>query len=325
MQRDEADETVISPHPIRSERVAANGLDFHVATCGDGPNLALCLHGFPESHHSWRHQLPLFARLGYRAWAPDLRGYGASDRPQGLADYAIEHLLDDVAGLVDASGAERVTLVGHDWGAIIAWFAAIRRVRDFERLVILNVPHPAAGRAGFRRPAQWLRSLYGLVFQIPRFPEWLLGRDGGHRLAETLRRTAVHPENFPDDAIETARRSIMQPGALTAMVNYYRALFRGGGMRRQMRLGIPVIEIPTLMLWGVQDLALTIQTTYGTERWVRDLTLRYLPEASHFVQQDEPERVNAMLEAWLTGRPVPVAPGAERLPGPAGSASLAAK
>jgi pimeloyl-ACP methyl ester carboxylesterase len=316
--------TATPPHPIRAERVRAGGLSFHVATCGEGPHLALCLHGFPETHFSWRHQLPLLARLGHRAWAPDLRGYGASDRPTHLADYAIERLLDDVAALVDASGAERVTLIGHDWGALIAWFAAMRRVRDFERLVILNVPHPAAGLAAFRRPAQWWRSLYALFFQIPRLPEWLLRRDGGHRLAEALRRGAIHPENFPDDAIETTRRAIMQPGALTAMLNYYRAFFRGGGLRRQLRLGIPVIEIPTLMLWGVHDVALTIETTYGTERFVRDLTIRYLPEASHFVQQDEPERVNAMLEAWLTGRPVPVAPGAVRLPGPAGSASLTA-
>jgi pimeloyl-ACP methyl ester carboxylesterase len=319
-----------APHPssiatIRHERVTANGLGFHVAQCGEGPHLALCLHGFPESSYSWRHQLPLLARLGHRAWAPDLRGYGASEKPPRVADYAIEHLLDDVAGLVDASGAERVTLIGHDWGAIIAWYAAIRRVRDFDRLVILNVPHPGAGRAGFRRPAQWLRSLYALFFQIPRLPEWVLGRGDGRPLAESLRRMAVHPENFTDEAIEATRAAIMQPGARTAALNYYRALVRGGGMRRQHRLGLPVIETPTLMLWGVRDVALTIQTTYGTERWVRDLTLRYLPDASHFVQQDAPELVNEMLEAWLGGRPVPVAPGAERLPGPAGSASLAAK
>ena len=309
---------------LRHEQVRANGLRFHVTACGEGPRLALCLHGFPESSYSWRHQLPLLARLGYRAWAPDLRGYGASDRPPRVADYAIEPLLADVAGLVDASGAERAVLIGHDWGALVAWYAAIRRVRDFERLVILNVPHPEAARAGFRRPVQWLRSLYAVLFQLPRLPEWLLGRGEGRRLVEGLRRLAVHPETFSDEDLEVHRTALMQPGARTAMLNYYRAFVRGGGVRRQRRLGTPVIEIPTLMIWGVRDVALGIETSYGTERWVRDLTLRYLPEAGHFVQQDAPETVNAMLEAWLRGRPVPVAPGAEDLPGPAGSASLRA-
>ncbi len=298
---------------IRHETVAANGLRFHVAACGEGERLALCLHGFPECWFSWRHQLPLLARLGYRAWAPDLRGYGDSSRPSRLADYAIEALLADVAGLVDASGASRVVLIGHDWGGLIAWFAAIRRVRRFERLVILNIPHPAAGRAGFRRPEQWLRSWYALFFQIPRLPEWLLARRGGRAIAEAFRRTAVHPERFPDEVTRVYRDAALQPGALTAMLNHYRALLRGGGLRRQQALGIPQLDTPTLFLWGVRDVALTLATTVGTGRWVSDLTLRYLPDASHWVQQDQPELVNEMLEAWLTGRPVPFAPGGDAL------------
>jgi pimeloyl-ACP methyl ester carboxylesterase len=305
--------------------VVANGLRFRVAACGDGPRLALLLHGFPETSHSWRHQIPLLARQGYRVWAPDLRGYGGSERPLRVADYALEHLIADVGGLVDASGAERVVLVGHDWGGLIAWYAAIRRVRAFERLVVMNLPHPAAGRAGFRRPAQWVRSLYALFFQIPRLPEWLLARDEGRWLVGRMRGTYVHPERFTDADAEAMRAALMEPGALTATLHYYRALVRGGGMRRQQLLGCPPIEIPTLLLWGARDVALTIQTTWGTERWVPDLTLRYLPDAGHFVHQDEPERVNAMLEAWLGGAPVPTAPGVERLPHPAGSASLGAK
>ena len=110
-----------------------------------------------------------------------------------MTDYAIEALIDDVAGLVDASGATRVVLLGHDWGGLIAWFAAIRRVRRFERLVVMNLPHPMAARAAFRRPEQWLRSWYALFFQIPRVPEWLLSRSGGRAIGEAFRRTAVHP------------------------------------------------------------------------------------------------------------------------------------
>ncbi len=100
---------------IRPERVHANGLDFHVNTCGEGDRLALCLHGFPEIGYTWRHQLPLLASLGYKAWAPDLRGFGQSDKPKGVGSYAVEHLVDDVAALIDASGAKETLLLAHDW------------------------------------------------------------------------------------------------------------------------------------------------------------------------------------------------------------------
>ena len=285
--------------------VQANGLRFHVAQCGEGDRLALCLHGFPESWISWRNQMPLLARLGYRVWAPDLRGYGESERPAQMQSYAIEALLADVAGLIDASGARSTLLMAHDWGAIIAWYFAMRRLRPLEKLVILNLPHPGAAAKAFRGWKQLRRSWYAIFFQIPRLPEFLLTRGGGQPLARVFRTGTQHPENFPEEVIESYRRSWLNPGAAKAMVDYYRALVRGGGARRQRELGFPVIETPTLFVWGEQDVALTKETTLGTERWVKDLTLRYLPEASHFVQQDAPAEVNAMLEAWLTGKFVP--------------------
>ena len=288
--------------------VQANGLRFHVAQCGQGDRLALCLHGFPERWISWRFQMPLLARLGFRVWAPDLRGYGESERPSGVASYAIEPLMDDVAGLIDASGARSVLLMAHDWGAIIAWHFAIRRLRPLEKLVILNVPHPGAFAKAFWTWEQFRRSWYILFFQLPWLPEFLLTRGGAHPLANVFRTRTLHPENFPDEVIETVRQGWLAPGAATAMLDYYRALVRGGGAARQRQLGFPLIETPTLMLWGEQDLALTKQSSFGTERWVRNLTLRYLPDASHFVQQDAYAEVNAMLEAWLTGRPVPGSP-----------------
>ncbi len=290
---------------IRHEDVKANGLRFHVASAGAGDRLALCLHGFPENWFSWRHQLPLLDRLGYRAWAPDLRGYGGSDRPPRMQDYAIERLLEDVAGLIDAAGAKSVLLLAHDWGAIIAWYFAMRRVRPLERLVIMNVPHPACAARELRRGAQLRRSWYVLFFQLPWLPEKLLGRDGARAIAEIFRRSSLDPSRFPDDAIRVFREAAARPGALTAMVNYYRALVRGGGAQRQTALGFPVIDTPTLLLWGEGDVALTKATTYGTDAFVRDLTLRYLPGVSHWVQQEAPESVNAMLEAWLMGMETP--------------------
>ena len=287
---------------VEHREVRANGLRFHVAECGAGERLALCLHGFPETWYSWRHQMPLLARLGYRVWAPDLRGYGGSERPARVADYALEELVADAAGLVDASGARSAILVGHDWGGIIAWTFAIRRARPLERLVVMNCPHP--GVPALRTLRQLRRSWYMLFFQIPWLPERLLAL-GNHRFVDVLRDGAAHPENFPDEALAVFRANAAQPGALTAMLHYYRALLRGGGLRRQLAQGIAPIEVPTLLVWGENDVALTPGTARGAEPFVRDLTLRMLPGVSHFVQQDAPGEVNAILEAWLLGRPVP--------------------
>jgi pimeloyl-ACP methyl ester carboxylesterase len=292
---------------IGHEYVTAGGLRFHVATCGEGERLALCLHGFPECWYSWRHQMPLLAELGYRVWAPDMRGYGETDKPTGLAEYAIERLLDDVAALIDASGARSTTLIAHDWGAIIAWYFAIRRVRPLSRLVIMNVPHPFAALPALRTWKQFTRSWYALFFQLPWLPERLLGARDQRAIGETFRHSCVNPERFPEAVLEVFRQSAARPGALSAMLNYYRAFIRGGGARRQNLLGPRTIDTPTLMLWGEQDVALTRETTYGTDAFVSDLTLRYLPEASHWVQQDAPETVNRMLRAWLEGGVVPEA------------------
>jgi pimeloyl-ACP methyl ester carboxylesterase len=297
-------------HEIRRELVAANGLRFEVDTCGEGPRLALCLHGFPECSYSWRYQLPLLARLGYRAWAPNLRGYGHSSRPLGVREYTVEKLMDDVAGLIDASETRSTLLLAHDWGAVIAWYFAMRKLRALERLVIMNVPHPGAVTADGLNLRQLLRSWYIFFFQIPRLPEWLLARNDCRAIGEAFRRVAVDKSRFPDEVLEVYRRNAAIPGALTAMINWYRGLLRGGSMRRQRRLGYPVIETPTLMIWGEVDPALGKETTVHTDRFVSDLTLRYLPGVSHWVQQEAPETVNAMLEAWLHGNPVPQAPGA---------------
>jgi pimeloyl-ACP methyl ester carboxylesterase len=291
--------------------VQANGLRFHVSTCeptgaGESGRVALFLHGFPECAFSWRHQLPLLARLGWRAWAPDLRGYGESDRPPRVQDYAIERLLDDVAGLIDASGARETLLVGHDWGGIVAWYFALRRPRPLARLCVMNLPHPATMERALRRGPQLLRSWYALFFQLPWLPERLLAAKDYRAIRRAFRDMAVDESRFPDEVLDVYRDQAARPGALTAMVHYYRALLRGGS-RRQRALGYPTIEIPTLLLWGEEDRALGIETTYGTDRYVADLTLRYLPGVSHWVQQEAPEAVNAMLEAWLLGKPVPQA------------------
>ncbi len=296
----------MNQHEITTEFVAANGLNFEVNVCGEGDKLALCLHGFPEHAYSWRYQLPLLAELGYKAWAPNLRGYGNSSRPPYMEDYSVENLMADVAGLIDASGCSSVVLIAHDWGAVVAWFFAIRKVRPLEKLVIMNVPHPVPARAAMKSGFTQLRkSWYILFFQIPWLPEFLMGLNGAKGVGDAILNSSEDKTKFTLQDLQVYRENARQPGALRAMVNWYRALVRGGGARRQTALGFPVIETPTLMIWGEEDVALSKETTYGTEKCVTDFRIRYLPRISHWVQQEAPEAVNAMLEAFLKDEPVP--------------------
>jgi pimeloyl-ACP methyl ester carboxylesterase len=293
---------------ITYEIVRANGIDFNVAVAGSGDRLALFLHGFPESSFSWRHQMPLLASMGYRVWAPDLRGYGRSSRPAGVDAYAMEILEEDVAGLIEAAGAKEIVLIGHDWGALIAWHYAMFGRLPLSRLIIMNVPHPALAEKGLRTLRQLKKSWYIFFFQLPRIPEWALGRNGCAAIGQAFRGMAVDKSRFPPEVLQVYQNSAAQPGALTAMLNYYRALIRG--LRRARRRGTPRIETPTLMLWGEVDTALGKELTYGTDAFVSNLTLRYLPNVSHWVQQEAPESVNGMIEAWLGGTSVPFAPEA---------------
>ena len=293
---------------LRYQTVSANGIDFNVAVAGSGERLALCLHGFPESSFSWRFQLPLLARLGYLVWAPDLRGYGRSSRPIGVSAYSLENLEADVAALIEASGAKQVLLIGHDWGALIAWHYAMFGRLPVSRLIVMNVPHPKLAEKGLATRRQLAKSWYIFFFQLPWIPEWLLARNHCAAIAQAFRGTAVDKTKFPDEVLRVYRDAAAVPGALTAMLNYYRALLRG--LRRTRRRGTPRIELPTLMIWGEVDAALGKELTFGTDAYVGDLTLRYLPGVSHWVQQEAPETVNAMMQAWLLGNSVPFAPGA---------------
>jgi pimeloyl-ACP methyl ester carboxylesterase len=307
-------------------RVPANGIHFEVATMGAGDKLAICLHGFPEHAISWRHQMPLLARLGYRVWAPNLRGYGASDSPLEISAYRTRTLVEDVAGLIQAAHANQTSketlLIAHDWGAALAWILAMRRPELIDRLVIMNVPHPACFARELRHFRQLRKSWYMFFFQLPLLPEYLLGRNHAALIGKMFRSGQRNPSSFPDDVIEVYRDNASRPGGLTAMLNWYRAFFRGrrGGAPSSASSGagasaadslggesekFPKITTPTLFLWGDADIALDFRTTHGTEAYVSDLTFRVLPGISHWVQQEAPQAVNAMLQAWLTGARVP--------------------
>jgi pimeloyl-ACP methyl ester carboxylesterase len=278
--------------------VQANGLNFAVDQCGKGQNLALFLHGFPESKYSWRDQLPLLAELGYTAWAPDLRGYGAIDCPQVMADYAMPHLIDDVTGLIDAARAAgitgEVTLIAHDWGGAIAWFYVLAPKRPIAAFIVMNLPHPKKLAEGLKTFRQLRKSWYVFFFQIPCLPEFILGRRDARKIGGLFRDMAIDKSRFPDSVLKIYRESAQKPGRLTAMLNYYRAR-----IRFPTKIPTGILKIPTLMIWGEADTALGKELTIGTENLVADFTLRTLPNVSHWVQQEAPERVNELIRDWL--------------------------
>lgn len=273
-----------------------NGQNLHVVQTGDGQGkLLILLHGFPEFCYGWRHQIEALAAHGYRVWVPDQRGYNLSDKPPGIEAYRIDHLVEDVVGLITAAGEERALLVGHDWGAAVAWWTAIRHPQRVEKLAILNVPHPQVMQTHLRRnPAQWLRSWYIAFFQLPWLPEALGGLNHHGLIARSLLRSSRSGTFLPAD-LQTYRRAWAQPGALTAMLNWYRAAIR----RPPTPPACWRIRCPTLMIWGAQDQFLGRSMAEQSMAHVDQGRLHLLEEASHWVQHEEPARVNRLLIDFL--------------------------
>lgn len=285
----------------RRLQITANGIEFEVFETGAGERLALLLHGFPEHAISWRHQAPFLASLGYRVWTVNQRGYGATTTPGDRRAYSLKNLTDDIAALIDAAGARSkitsTTLITHDWGALLAWSFAARKVRPLEKLVICNVPHPLCfGREYKQNPKQRKKSWYIRFFQIPWLPETLLARSGGAPVAKMLRDTCCNKANFPPEVLAIYAANAARPGGMRAMINWYRVampeLVRDGSLTQK-------IETPTLIIWGEKDVAIENSCLDGTEQYVRDLTIVRLPNASHWVQQDAPDEVNAALARFL--------------------------
>ncbi|HEY7295838.1 MAG TPA: alpha/beta hydrolase [Dehalococcoidia bacterium] len=272
-----------------------NGIRMHWVEQGSGP-LVVLLHGFPEFWYSWRHQLSALAGAGYRVVAPDQRGYNLTEKPRGVAAYAMDNLVEDVAALIRHLGEERAAIVGHDWGGGVAWMFAMLRPGLTRRLVVMNCPHPAAMQRALRRnPRQMLRSWYILFFQLPKLPELAFRARNYRAIERAFRGWALRPGTFSDADIRAYKEAAAQPGALTAAINWYRAAARE--FRRNRPL--PVIEAPALLIWATKDRALGVELTRGLDRWVGDLRIRYVPRTSHWVQQEQPERVNRYLLEFL--------------------------
>jgi epoxide hydrolase 4 len=271
-----------------------NGIRLHYVEAGEGP-LVVLLHGFPEFWYSWRHQIPALAEAGYHVVAPDMRGYNLSQKPLGWRQYDAEHLGADTAALIHSFGVDRAHVVGHDWGAAVAYLTAMQHPDVVDRLAILNVPHPARMLDGFRTAKQLRKSWYMFFFQIPRLPEMLLARDGYALARRSLREDS--PAAFNEVDLERYVEAWSQPGALTGMLNYYRAALRQSPRRALQRMS--PIEAPVLVIWGERDQHLGGELARPKPQWVPNVRVERLPEATHWVQHDAPERVNQLLKEFL--------------------------
>jgi pimeloyl-ACP methyl ester carboxylesterase len=273
---------------VRHRTIATNGVRLHAVEAGpaDGP-LVLLLHGFPEFWYGWRHQIAPLAAAGLRVLAPDQRGYNTSDKPRGVAAYGLDELARDAVGLIEEAGRERAVVVGHDWGGAVAWWMAQRFPERVERLVAVNVPHlDVMRRHLWRDPAQRRRSRYMFFFQLPWLPERKLRRHGWAVARRALTKTS-RPGTFSGGDLELYREAWRQPGALTAMLNWYRA----GLWARPKPLPDPRVRAPALLIWGARDRFLGIEMAQPSVDLCDDGRLVVLEEATHWVQHEEPERV----------------------------------
>lgn len=282
---------------LRDSFVTTNGVRLHYVEAGQGP-LVLLLHGFPECWYSWRHQIPALARAGYRAVAVDLRGYNLSDKPAGVDAYTADKLAADVAGLIPSLGAERAHVVGHDWGGGIAWFFAMLYPERLKRLAILNVPHPLQFMKALRSsPAQMAKSWYIFFFQLPWLPEWMFRARNYRALRQTFRHDPLRKGAFTEADIDQMVQAFAQPGAATATINWYRAMFRRGPSFLKGK--VRPIEAPVLIIWGEHDRYIRNFLAEPDPKLVPHCRVERLADASHWVQVDRPEKVNQLLIDFL--------------------------
>ena len=281
---------------MEHKQIIANGINLHVVQ--DGPvtgRFVILLHGFPEFWYGWRRQIPFLADAGYRVWAPDQRGYNLSDKPNEISAYTLDELAADVIGLIDAAGKERALLVGHDWGAAVAWWIASRFPQRLKKMVIINVPHGAVLMKHLRRNfAQVRKSWYMFFFQLPYLPEILIPLRNWYTFAKVLKNSSRFG-TFTNNDLDIYRQAWSQPKALTSMLNWYRSVMQ----KPPKPPDSPRITIPTLLIWGGQDKFLGREMAQPSIDLCDDGRLVYFDEATHWVQHEEANRVNELIDTFF--------------------------
>jgi pimeloyl-ACP methyl ester carboxylesterase len=255
----------------------------------DGPVVVL-LHGFPEFWYGWHRQMEPLAAAGFRVIVPDQRGYNLSSKPVGVASYALTELVSDLIAIADQLSQPRVFLAGHDWGAAVAWSVALLFPQRVAKLAVLNVPHPSVMRRFLMtQPRQMVRSWYMFFFQLPWLPEALFSSVNFHIGARSLVRSS-RPGTFSVKDLDQYRGAWSQPGALTAMLNWYRALFRS-----RAKISDRTVRVPTRILWGERDAFLLPEMARESLGYCTDAELFTFADASHWLQHEEPARVSELL------------------------------
>ena len=255
----------------------------------DGPVIVL-LHGFPEFWYAWRRQIEPLAAAGFRVIVSEQRGYNLSGKPDGVSAYALTELVSDVIAIADQLGREKIFIAGHDWGAAVAWSTALLHPQRIAKLAVLNVPHPSVMRKFLStRPRQLLRSWYMFFFQLPWLPEAVFSafnfRIGSRALLRFSR-----PGTFSEEDLAQYRAAWSQPGALTGMINWYRALFR-----TRVKFPDKIVRVPTRILWGERDAFLLAEMARESLRYCTNAELFTFANATHWLQHEEPARVSELL------------------------------
>ena len=294
IQRENKIHKLMTTETWQHQYIGTNGIRMHYVIRGEGPLIVL-LHGFPEFWYSWRYQIPFLAEHAYTVVAPDLRGYNETDKPR--KGYDIPTLLRDIEGLVKGLGQQKASIVGHDWGGVLAWAFAMNYPEMTERLIVLNAPHPAAMMREMRTLKQLRKSWYVFAFQIPWLPEYMLGRNNANEIGRMLRGAALQKSVFTHEVTAKYQEAMSKPGALKAAISYYRQLFWRWPL--SFKSYEVQIKAPTLLIWGEQDIALGIELTTGLARWVNDIQIKRIPDSGHWVQQEQPEKVNQYMLDFL--------------------------
>jgi pimeloyl-ACP methyl ester carboxylesterase len=285
------------------QQTVVNDVRLHYVEAGDpADETVVLLHGFPEFWYSWHNQIPPLAKE-YHVVAPDLRGYNRSEKPHGIDAYRMSELTTDVVELIRTFG-DSAHVVAHDWGGGIAWDVAARHPDAVDTLSVLNAPHPGAFERELKRNSEQRRkSWYMFFFQLPWLPERYLTRGDCAVFDDIFKEGSSRPDAFTDADIERYKEAFSQPGAARSAINYYRSV-----IREEFKNLLPFVEgdvaardvdVPTLLLWGEDDFALTSDLTAGLDEWVSELTIKRILDASHWVQMDAPDRVNEELLAFI--------------------------
>ena len=281
---------------IRFDYAQVGGVRLHYATAGEGDELVVLLHGFPECWYSWRHQLPALSER-YTVVAPDLRGYNLSDKPAGRSSYHLDELADDVIGLIHHFGRSKAAVIGHDWGGAIAWHIGLNHPQYLSKLGSFQVPPPSILKRNFSL-RQFAASWYMFFFQLPYLPEWLLSANEFALLRRALKETTAERGVIADADIDVYKKAWAEPGALTSMLNYYRANVLGrflgpSGIEKK-------ITVPTLFVYGQQDTAIVPESVRGIGDVIDAKFEQFLvPTAAHWIQQEIPNEVNDILLEFL--------------------------